>query len=47
MYLACFARALGSKKKLTADDEMAFRKEIDKWLRRSAQAQYKVDALIC
>ena len=47
MYLACFARALGSKKKLTAEDEMSFRKEIDKWLRRSAQAQYKVDALIC
>ena len=46
MYLAVFTRALTGKGKLSAHDEMIFRQEIDKWLRRCAEAQYKVDGLL-
>lgn len=45
MYLTVFARALGKKGKPTPEEESAFRKEIDKWLRRGSAAQYKVDGL--
>ena len=47
MYLACFAKALGSKANLTSEDELEYRKEIDRWLRKGAEAHYKVDGLIC
>ncbi len=47
MYLACFAKALGSKANLTSEDELEYRKEIDRWLRKGAEAHYKVDNLIC
>ena len=46
MYLAVFSKALAGKGKLSSDDEMTFRQEIDKWLRRCAEAQYKVDGLL-
>ena len=46
MYLAVFTKALAGKGKLSADEELAFRQEIDKWLRRGAEAHYKVDGLL-
>ena len=46
MYLAVFTQALGSKEKPTAEEELAFRQEIDRWLRRGAEAHYKVDGLL-
>ena len=46
MYLAVFTKALGRKEKISAEEELAFRQEIDKWLRRGAEAQYKVDGLL-
>lgn len=46
MYLVCFAKAVYSKTELTEKKVMDYRKTIDLWLRRSADAEYRLDNLI-
>ena len=46
MYLVYFSNALKSKKVITEKRELEIRKEIDMWLRRCADANYKLDNLV-
>ena len=46
MYLACLADALAEGKDLTEEQVASFREEIDRWLHRCGDAQYKLDNLL-
>lgn len=46
MYLAYLSKALHSENPITDAEELLYRKEISTWLRRSADAQYRLDNLV-
>ncbi len=46
MYLAQLSHALCLEEDLTQEDEMEYRRTIDKWLRRCSEAQYRLDNLL-
>ena len=46
MYLACLADAVAEGKDLTEEQVASFREEIDRWLHRCGDAQYKLDNLL-
>ncbi len=46
MYLSFLSKAIYAKEEITDEEELAFRKEINTWLKRGSDAQYRLDNLI-